>query len=90
MILEALFNLIKVLIIFVFKLLPNVPNVPDSVQSVITEYINLITSNCSFASFFLDVSYTKILLTILISLIGFREAYKFIMWIYHKLPFSSE
>lgn len=90
MILEAIFTLIKYLISFVFALLPNIPNVPTEVQSVVSEYISLITNNCSFASFFLDVSYVKILLTILIALIGFREAYKFIMWIYHKLPFSSE
>lgn len=90
MILEAILTLIKYLIIFVFNLLPDVPNVPEQVQSVVTQYISLITSNCSFASFFLDINYFKILLTILIVLIGFRQTYKFIMWIYHKLPISSE
>lgn len=90
MIIAAIFTLIGVLIKFVFSLLPNIPNVPDTVSGTVTNYINLICDNSTFFSFFIDVSYTKILITILIALFGFREAYKFIMWIYHKLPIGSD
>lgn len=90
MIFEAILSLIKVLIKFVFNLLPNLPNVPTAVSNVISEYINLICSNCTFISFFLDVSYVKVIIVLLIALFGFRQAYRFIMWIYHKLPISSQ
>ena len=90
MILAAIFTLVGALIKFVFRLLPNVPNIPVESQAVVSQYINYITSNTRFVSFFLDVSYTKILLAVVIALLGFRESFKFIMWIYHKLPFSSE
>ena len=90
MILEVILNLIKGLIKIVFNLLPNIPNVPTEVQDTVSQYINMISSNMTFVSFFLDVNYTKTILTVLIVLIGFRESYKFIMWIYHKLPVSSQ
>lgn len=90
MILEAIFSLVKVLIKFVFALLPNIPNVPVTISNTVTEYIHLICDNCTFLSFFIDVSYTKVIVEILIVLFGFRESFKFIMWVYHKLPFGSE
>lgn len=90
MILAAILTLIKVLIFFVFNLLPNLPNLPIAVQNVVSEYISLVTDNLTFISFFIDVSYVKILLTTIVLLFGFRYSYKFIMWIYHKLPISSE
>lgn len=90
MILEAIFTLISILIRFVFSLLPDVPSLDESVTTAISSYIDLITSNLTFLSFFIDVSYFKILVIALIALIGFRYSFKFIMWIYHKLPFSSE
>lgn len=90
MILEAILSLIKVLIKFIFTLLPNLPNVPSSIVNTVSEYIKLICDNSTFLSFFIDVSYVKIIIEILIVLFGFRESYKFIMWIYHKLPFGSD
>lgn len=90
MILEAILSLVGVLIKFVFNLLPNLPTVPVEVSNLISEYVDLICSNCTFISFFLDVSYVKVILALLIALFGFRQAYKFTMWIYHKLPLSSE
>lgn len=89
MILEIILNLIKGLFIFVFGLLPDLPDVPDSIQNVVSDYFNLITENLSFISFFLDVNYTKILISILLILISFELYYKFILWIYHKIPISS-
>lgn len=90
MILEAIFSLIGILIKFVFRLLPNIPNVPEQVSGTVTKYIDIVCKNSTFLSFFIDVSYVRIIITILIILFGFRQSYKFIMWIYHKLPFSSE
>lgn len=90
MIIAAILTLIKGLIFIVFKLLPDLPNVPETVQNTVSNYISLITDNLSFISFFVDVNYMKILLTVAVILWGFRESYKFIMWIYHKLPLSSE
>lgn len=90
MIISAILTLIKVLIFFVFNLLPDLPNLPSEAQNVVSQYISLITNNLTFISFFIDVGYTKIILTTVILLFGFRESYKFIMWVYHKLPFSSE
>lgn len=90
MIIAAILTLVKGLIFIVFQLLPNLPNLPIEAQNTISEYITLITDNLSFISFFIDVDYAKILLTVAVVLWGFRESYKFIMWIYHKLPLSSE
>ena len=90
MILQAIFLLIGFMIKFVFAILPNLPTVPEQVSNTVSQYIDLITSNLTFISFFLDVSYVKILLEILVVMIGFRYSYKFIMWIYRKLPISSD
>lgn len=90
MILEAIFSLVGLLIKFVFNLLPNLPNIPNEVTTVVSDYIGMITSNLRFISFFLDVNYVKTLLHIMVTMIGFRYTYRFIMWIYHKLPLSSE
>ncbi len=90
MILEAILTLVGGLIKIVFNLLPNLPNVPEATQNLVTEYINLICDNSTFFSFFIDINYAKTIITILIALFGFSESYKFIMWIYHKLPISSE
>lgn len=90
MILAAILTLIKVLIFFVFNLLPDLPNLPTEAQNVVSQYISLITNNLTFISFFIDVGFAKIILNVVVLLFGFSEAYKFIMWIYHKLPISSE
>lgn len=90
MIIEAIFTLVRGLLTIVFNLLPNLPSVPDSISSVVDEYISLVCDNSTFFSFFLDVEFTKNVIVILLSLFAFRKMYKFIMWVYRKLPISSD
>lgn len=90
MIIEAIFTLIKGLITLVFSLLPDLPDVPESISSSVDTYIDLVCDNSTFFSFFLDIEFTKSIIIILLSLFAFRYMYKFIMWVYRKLPISSD
>lgn len=88
MILETIFNLISVLVKLVFGFI-NLPQAPQEIQNAISTYLGLIFDNLQFVGFFIRPITLKVVATAAISLYVFSRLYKVTMWIYHKLPISS-
>ena len=86
MILEALLNLIKTLLQFVFGWI-NLPQFPEGLTSSIDSFFSLIFDNLSLLGFFIRPTTLKIAIPILILLINFEQVYKLTMWIIRKIPF---
>lgn len=90
MILEAIFSLIKILLDFVFALLPNVPNFDIALLSSLNTYIDLIFDNLGLLGFFVDINTVKVLVPLVIIAINFEHVYHFALWVIHKLPIGSD
>lgn len=90
MILEAIMNLVKVLLNVVFALLPDVPNFDITLLDSLTKYINMIFNNLGLLGFFVRISTIKALVPLVIIAINFEDIYHFIMWVVKKLPLSTE
>lgn len=88
MIIEAVINLISA-VFKVFFAWINLPQAPEEIQSAISTYLGLIFDNLQFVGFFIRPITLKIVATTAISLYVFSRLYKVTMWIYHKLPISS-
>ena len=88
MIIEGLFNLIKIVILLPFRILPNIPNLPDSFWSGWNNLLDLIFNNLGLLNVFLNVSTIKIIIPLAIVVINFDKLYKLAMFIIKKLPFS--
>ena len=88
MIVELLFNLIagviKILFIFI-----NLPGLPQEAQNSFDQYFDLIFDNLGFIGFFVRPSTLSVVALTSITLWSFSKLYKVTMWIYHKLPISS-
>lgn len=85
MIIEAILNLLKVLIFTVFGWI-NIPQFPESITTSLNSFLDLIFNNISLLGFFIRGSTIKIVIPILIILINFDKVYKFTMWILKKIP----
>lgn len=90
MILEAIMNLVKVLLNVVFALLPDVPNLDITLLDSLTQYINMIFNNLGLLGFFVRISTIKALVPLVIIAINFEDIYHFVMWVVKKLPLSTE
>lgn len=90
MILEAIFNLVKILLNFIFALLPDIPSLDIGLLDDLTAYINMIFNNLDLLGFFIDISTIKILVPLIIIVINFEHIYQFAMWVLKKLPISTE
>lgn len=88
MIIEAIINLISAVFKVLFAWI-NLPQAPQEIQNAITTYLDLIFNNLQFVGFFIRPITLKIVATAAISLYVFSKLYKVTMWIYHKLPISS-
>ena len=90
MILEAIMNLIKILLDFVFALLPDIPSFDISLLSSLTRYIDMIFNNLGLLGFFIHIDTVKTLTPLIIIAINFEHIYHFAIWVLHKLPFSVD
>ena len=88
MIVEALINLISGVLKVLFAWI-NLPQVPMEIQNSINGYLDLVFDNLQFLGFFIRPITFKIVATTAIALYTFSKLYKVTMWIYHKLPISS-
>ena len=88
MIIESIINLISGVLKVLFAWI-NLPQAPQEIQNAITTYLDLIFNNLQFVGFFIRPITLKIVATTSISLYVFSRLYKITMWIYHKLPISS-
>ena len=86
MILEALLNLIKVLLNVVFGWI-NIPQFPETLTSSIDSFLDIIFNNISLLGFFIRPITLTIAIPLLIVIINFEQVYKLTMWIIKKIPF---
>lgn len=75
-ILSVILTLAKALFSFI-----NLPNFPASITTVLEQAMTYIKSGTSFFLFFVDLTLFKACIRILITLIAFKYAYKFIMFV---------
>lgn len=88
MIVELLINLITGLVKIVFGWI-NLPQAPDGAKTAISSYFDMVFNNLGFVNFFVNISTLKAIAISAITIITFVKLYKVTMWIYHKLPISS-
>lgn len=88
MILEAIITLISSVFKILFSWI-NLPQAPQEIQDAINTYLDLIFDNLQFVGFFIRPTTLKVVAISAISLYTFSKLYKVTMWIYHKLPISS-
>lgn len=89
MIIESIVNLLTILIKAVFGFI-NLPSAPDGARAAISNYFNMVFNNLNFLGFFVRISTLKIIATVAFLLFTFKRIYHITMWIYLKLPTSSE
>ncbi len=90
MILEAILNLIKILLKGVFALLPDLPQLPEELIGYINSALDYIFNNTGLLNFFVSVDMIKVLVPLLILVINFEHIYEFTMWVIKKLPLSID
>lgn len=86
MILEALLNLIQLLLNVVFGWI-NIPAFPESLTSSIDSFLDLIFENLSLLGFFIRPITLTVAIPLLIVLLNFDKIYKLAMYIIKKIPF---
>lgn len=90
MIVEALVNLITVVIKLLAVPFNILPDTPEAVVDAVNYYFDLIFSNLDFLNFFVHVDTLKNVATIAIIVWTVDKTFSLLMWIIHKLPFSIE
>lgn len=88
MILEAILNLVKVLLSFCFGWI-NLPQVPEAITSSITQFLDLVFNNITLLGFFIRPITFQIAIPLLIVIMNFERLYKLTMWIIRKIPMLS-
>ena len=86
MILEALLNLIQLLLNVVFGWI-NIPQFPESLTRSIDSFLDLIFENLSLLGFFIRPITLTVAIPLLIILLNFDKIYKLAMYIIKKIPF---
>lgn len=66
------------------------PAMPDSVISALSQFLSLLFDNACLVSFFFPVSFAVPILIIVFTLSNWKRIYHFLMWIWRKIPISSE
>ena len=88
MIIELLLTLISAVIKIVFAII-NLPPFPQDLQNSISTYMDSIFDNIGFLGFFVRPTTLSIVATTAIVVISFHRLYKVTVWIWNKLPISS-
>lgn len=88
MILEALLNLIQLLLNVVFGWI-NIPQFPESLTSSVESFLDLIFENLSLLGFFIRPMTLTVAIPLLIILLNFDKIYKLAMFIIKKIPFLN-
>lgn len=86
MIIEALLNLIKLLLNVVFGWI-NIPQFPEGLTNSVDTFLSLVFDNLSLLGFFIRPETLMISIPLLIILLNFEQVYKLVMYIVRKIPF---
>lgn len=88
MIIEALINLITVVIKLLAIPFNILPDTPQALKDAVDYYMNIIFNNLDFISFFVNVDTLKTVALVAIAIWTLDKAYNLLIWIIHKLPLS--
>lgn len=88
MIIEAILNLLKTVLFFVFGWI-NLPQFPETLRTGIDTVLDLIFGAVNLLGFFVRIETIQICIPILIILINFDKVYKLTMFILRKIPFLN-
>ena len=86
MILEAIFELVFMLLSIIFAQI-HLPGLPSEVQSIVDQVIGYIVGAVDLLGFFLDWNMVKILIPIVIIIVNLDKIWHLIMFILRKIPF---
>jgi len=87
-ILEAILTVVKVLLQFIFALLPDIPNFEVGLLESLNTYIGYIFNHLELLGFFVRISTIKTLIPLVIIVVNFEHVYHFALWVIKKLPFG--
>ena len=90
MIVEAIINLITLLLKTVLGVLPDIPDFPQSLLTSIDNVATTIFGNLNLLGLFVRIDTIKILVPLVIVAVNFEHIYHFAMWLIKKLPISTE
>lgn len=90
MIVEALINLITVVIKLLATPFSILPDTPQELVTAMDYYMNLVFDNVNFIGFFVHVDTLKAVALIAIAIYTLDKLYSLLMWIIHKLPISID
>ena len=88
MIVEALINLITVVIKIIATPFGILPDTPPGLVDTMDYYLELVFENINFIGFFVNVDTLKAVALISIAIWTLDNSYNFLMWIIRKLPLS--
>lgn len=88
MIIEALINLITVIIKFLALPFSMLPDTPEALRTAMDYYMSLVFDNINFLGFFVNVDTLKAVALIAIAIYTLDKIYNLLIWIIHKLPLS--
>lgn len=66
------------------------PAMPDIVLSAVDDFMDLVIDNAYLTSFFFPVSFALPILTIVAFMANWKRIYFFLMWVWRKIPISSD
>lgn len=90
MVFEALMNAGLWILNAILDVLDVLPNFPDSVVSALNDFFDLLFANLSLLWFFFPVSFGLHILGIVFLMANWKRIYHFILWVWHKVPISSD
>lgn len=90
MIIEAIINLITVVIKLLAMPFDILPDTPETLVTAVDTYMDMIFNNLDFISFFVHTETLRNVAVIAIIIWTVDNAFSLLMWIIHKLPLSVD
>ena len=90
MIVEAIINLITVVIKLLAVPFSILPSTPEQLVNAMDYFFELLFSNLDFLNFFVNISTLKTVAVVAIAIWTLDNTYHFLIWIIKKLPASID
>lgn len=90
MIIEALMTAGLWIVNAILDVLDVLPNMPESVISALDQFLALVFDNAGLVDFFFPISFALPILSTVFVLSNWKRLYHFILWLWHKIPISSD
>lgn len=74
----------------ILDVLDVLPSFPEGPATAIASYLDLVFDNVTILPFFFPVSFAAPILAIVFLMANWKRIYHFILWVWHKVPISSD